>query len=1227
MCLFFGWWRGALAGVLVLTGSAATALASLPSFDGRVAKAGNQASLDLTVSDQAVLETSRLELSAGESIWIHQPARISVVKIVVHSSAPARVEGQIHADGVVILLSDSGWEIGARAMVSAAGISVVSPGGAVVNRGCLTAAGGDIRLAGGVIEQSGRLLADSQGAQTGAISVRAEERLRLGAASVISACGDRGSVVSPGGNVTLRSGQIFRDEPGSRIVTTGGGRGGDGGNVEVSAPDIESLDSGMDASAAAGWIAGGLLFDPINITLAGSGTTTSGAAPNSGGTVNGSANSTANWTLNVNTAFKNKNFSTITLEASGNIAVSANLSWDLSGANGYANGTQLNLLAGGNIIFGNNSSIVDENSWSISMMAGYNFTTRSIQSGTGSIYFNGGNNLTGGGYVQTTAGNISLLAGNDIQAYSGGAETLGGGYITATALAGNINISGPGYLSTRSGGNVTVTAGGSVYMGATSAGANVVNISSSLSGFGASYLYNGSYVSYLSGISTGGGGDVKIVAGGNIYSYLPTGNVAYNDSDPGSGAFGAGNVTLIADGNIAGHYQLFAGVGNIFAGYKTDGNGNPVADANATGSNAGSTSTPLALSLAGAPASQNGGTACGWNVHASQNIWLQEVRNPQGVFGDLNGAYTFNYAPDSYVTLTAGNQIQLGGTVACPRVSSNPGAEIPAIYPPSLTAQAGSGGVLLGANVMLYPSSQGTLQLTTLNGGPLAATDWNLATSAAANPKLDPAATGQFTLAMSDSSDTVFASPSSFTGHAATPIHAANSTAVLLNISGDLGNVVLNLPEAANVDVIGTMYNDGLIGQNLSSADATTVNVGAAAKSDLEQRGVLNSGTDSGLTVGGNIANFDVYQRIQIGYIPDFSQLQYAVINGQIQDLSALAALIKVNTTPVYDAATGQNDLYTLTYQGQMPQAYFNYLTSLQVAVLDESGNPKYDGGGNLITQGVQILHPADALALQTASQSSPASDPTPGFRMGGGGQLTIDAGNINLGSSPGIESVGPGTTGSYYYNPSLANYSSGANLRITAAGGLMVQDSTISCLPGATIDISAGEGVWGGLTAALAATNSTVLAGSNVTLTVNATGSGLITYQWFQNGAYLIGATNANLLLANVHRGEEGAYSVTVSSGSASTNLQAQVRVLAPQLLGQPLWQTNGSVLIPFGDADGDWLSTQDISSFVIQASPDLVNWNNLTNAIVPYGAGQLGFYDLILPGAPKMFYRVMEQ
>ena len=943
-------------------------------------------------------------------------------------------------------------------------MAVTLPSGSVNNYGNLVADGGTIALHAKVVNQNGLLQADSIREQNGSIELVASDTVNLGANSLIIAHGDDSTAGSAGGTVTIKSDNIFCDTASSAIVTTGGAKGGTGGNIEVSAPNIQSLDSAMDASAAAGSVGGQFLVDPINITLTGSGTTTSGATPDSGGTVNGLASNTANWNLNVNTAFKNKNFSTITLEASGNITVSANLSWDLSGPNGYANGSQLNLLASGNITFGNNSSIVDENSWSISMMAGYNFTTKTVQSGTGSIFFNGGNNLTGGGFVQTTAGNISLVAGKDIQAYSGGAETFGGGSITATALGGNINISGPGYLSTLGGGDVTATAVlGSVYIGANSTAANIANIGSSLSGFGASYLNNGSYASYLSGISTGGGGDVKIVAGGNIYSYLPTGQASYNYDDPGSGAFGSGNVTLIADGNITGHYQLFAGVGSIFAGYKTDANGNPIADSATAGGNAGSANTAaLALSLTGIPASQNGGIASGWNVNAQQNILLQEVRNPQGVFGDLNGAYTFNYASDSYLDLTAGNSIQLGSSAALPRISSNPGADIPIILPPTLKVTAGKGGILLADSILLYPSAQGSLSLTTLNGGPLATTDWNLASSTAPNPKLDPAAPDQLSLLMSDSSDSVFSSPSSFTGHAATPLHASSPTTVAVNISGDMGNVVLNVPEAATVNVVGNLYNSGFIGQNVVAGDTTAINVGATAVASMKSQGILNNTTAALLTVGGNIENFNQFQSIDISYLPDFSQLQYAVINGQIQDLSALAGLINVNSTPLYDAATGKYDLYALTYQGQMTAAYYNYLTSLNVAVgslVDGNFTPSTDTQGNLVTKPVSLLTSADATALQTASQSSPASDSTPGILIGGGGKLVINANSADLGSSPGIQSVGPGTQGGTFDNANLNYFSKGADIDISLAGDLTMFASSIATLSGGDIDITSTAG------------------------------------------------------------------------------------------------------------------------------------------------------------------------
>ena len=83
-------------------------------------------------------------------------------------------------------------------------------------------------------------------------------------------------------------------------------------------------------------------------------------------------------------------------------------------------------------------------------------------------------------------------------------------------------------------------------------------------------------------------------------------------------------------GNVSGHYLVADGTGSIFAGVKMDASGNPITDASgnyvlgATGSagtdptNPNSRLEPYQRRLR--------------NVAAAQNILLQEVRNPNGVF-------------------------------------------------------------------------------------------------------------------------------------------------------------------------------------------------------------------------------------------------------------------------------------------------------------------------------------------------------------------------------------------------------------------------------------------------------------------------------------------------------------------------------------------------------------------------------------------------------------------
>jgi hypothetical protein len=246
----------------------------------------------------------------------------------------------------------------------------------------------------------------------------------------------------------LKSQNSFSDASGSQIVTAGGTHGGNGGNIEVSAPNIQSLDSAMDAGAQAGFTGGLFLLDPANINL---GTSGNGTVPSSGTVAYNSGSGTLN--LNVNTAFLNKKFCQILLQATGNINLTDNTVWDLSATTGL-NAGQLTLQAGGNLNLGTGSQITDANSWSVNLEAGYNFNSHSINPGHGAITFNDGSS------IQTAMDNISLQAGQDISLGTGTLGATGSGGISATAMSGSLTIDS-GSVQTESG-SISLNAGQSI---------------------------------------------------------------------------------------------------------------------------------------------------------------------------------------------------------------------------------------------------------------------------------------------------------------------------------------------------------------------------------------------------------------------------------------------------------------------------------------------------------------------------------------------------------------------------------------------------------------------------------------------------------------------------------------------------------------------------------------------------------------------------------------------
>jgi filamentous hemagglutinin family protein len=501
-----------------------------------------------------------------------------------HSSISAPGGSVGLASGQTVLLSE-------RPDGRGMSMEVTLPQGSVNNYGTIVADGGTIAMNAKVVNQNGFLQANSVQNVGGVIELVASHQLNLGANSQILAKGDDSAGGSAGGSVTLQSGNSFSDDVGSQIDVSGGSQGGNGGNVEISAPSITAINTRINGQAQPGWAGGTLLVDPDYIVLNQSGSDsvivngTSGSLPvgyQSGNTLY----------LNVGTSGNNYldsafiGLSQITLEAKYDITLDDGTAWNLSASTGKSSG-QLTLEAGDNITLNAGSSITDANNWSVALYAGVTGfslptatspATPTVQSGSGSIWLNGGADQTLGSLIRTAAGNINLTAGQDIlvnadqQGNSGYVITTGGGSIYAHAMAGNIDT-------------------GDFVQG--------YHFNSSATTLGAAYNLSGG----LGGISTEAGGDVTLIAGGDVTSVLPVFNgYSFDGGSPlkapgsnsrngidyltaGAGAYGPepGNVTIVAGGNVAGHYVVANGYGRIYAGVSMDNQGNPIIQKDSSG--------------------------------------------------------------------------------------------------------------------------------------------------------------------------------------------------------------------------------------------------------------------------------------------------------------------------------------------------------------------------------------------------------------------------------------------------------------------------------------------------------------------------------------------------------------------------------------------------------------------------------------------------------------------
>jgi filamentous hemagglutinin family protein len=904
---------------------------------------------------------------------------------VVNQDGMIQANSVQDVNGTVELVAGSTLNLGAGSTTSAEGNNVATGSGGVTlqagstinNGGSVVADGSSILIEAPTVNQNGTLQANSLGSINGAIAIDAAAGLNLGAGSSILANGDStDSGASPGGFVVLHSPGSYSDSSASTIFVSGNSLG-QGGVVEILNNNKPIL-AAINGSYAT-------FKNPNALKLSTAATSTSSSSPN----------------LNVNALPAYTDIYLYNLELSSQ--------WSLGTAGTAAT---LNLNAMNDITFDNGSGIKAGQNWSLNLNAGQFF------SGTAPLTGNDDITLNGTASLQAQNGNINLWAAENILVGSGSIFTTAGGSIFADALDGDINAG----TSNGSGSNGKQTE---------------------------DYLFSSLGATpnaILGGMSTKAGGNVTLIAGDDIIS-VPT-VPAKTDWPGASGTYGAGNVTLVAGSQITGNFNLANGTGNILAGVQVTGTeaaalqnqgadpaGYQYALGNLESAVMQNTGGGGNIGASSAPAGENDGVTLSliqgtWNAWAANDIYINEVNNPDGTFNPNSSlstpAFLFNYAANATVNFWAGNAINLLGDVGdtLARVSQG-NATMQPIYAPILTLNAGAGGITVDDSIVLYPSSEGELQIITRDGGDLTGA-------------VLPGSTSLTGITMSDSDSTSWTGTGTFQDHAATPLYVGNDTPVTLDISGSIESFSLTVPTFADINVLDNTYNFGFLGQNLSADQTTCINVGQTAKANLEKAGILNPTTDGGLPVGGNIT-----------YRGDVTSqtLTSAVTLDQFKDIiagnSSLAGAFS------YDPTTG-----TISYIGVM-SATTEGSTTIPGTLLDPT-----DANGNLIFTGTQLTAwQSDITQLYTASQT--ASLGNNGLALAGPGKFNIVANTIDLGISGGISVLAPDSA-----LETISPY--GANIKIKTTGDLDMTTSVIaneSLLGGIKLDVGGTLDVGGELT------------------------------------------------------------------------------------------------------------------------------------------------------------------
>jgi filamentous hemagglutinin len=485
------------------------------------------------------------------------------------------------------------------------------------------------------------------------------------------------------------------------------------------------------------------------------------------------------------------------------------------------------------------------------------------------------------------------------------------------------------------------------------------------------------------------------------------------------------------------------------------------------------------------------------------------------------------------------------------------------VIPGSLSAVAAGGSIQLdtgigaGGSMTLFPSSSGQLNL-------LAAMDIIGSGGTGASLTMSDAVPGSYATVDTPLSKQPVTGPgAAFNGG----IHAADSQPALITAGGNISELTLNIPKAAQIVAGGDIADLTYQGQNLNPHDQTvlmagrdfvfnsanaSVSVGGPGQLDvLAGRNVSLGFSQTGVITTGNLQNAnlttsqgaDLTIATGLGSTPDFAGFTSKIIAPSMTYQAALIAYVEdLQGSSGLSYAAASSSFAALTPAQQRPlidQVFFNELSLSGIAANNVAGAG--------FTQGytsIDALFPGSRTDSPDAVAGSYAGDLTLDFSRiytlsGGDINLLVPGGRIDVGlanppatfatrppSTLGIVAQGPG------------------DVNIYSKGDVNVNASRIFTLGGGNILIWSNEGsidAGRGAKTAVSAPPPSVLINSDGSVSIDfsgaAAGSGIRTIQ-----------TNPNLPEGNV---DLVAPVGTVNAGDAGIGAAGNINIAAASVIG----------------------------------------------------------------------------